>query len=141
MKIKLQLCYYSSTTSESTQATEEAIEDIERDMSVTALDESTSQLGGKLSEGNEVTSKEVEDAARREMLNGMRETLMTAAQEENLKSLCKICLGDQNRNKEGVPEVLIRCSQCTSLSKCSHFLIRFGYTACRKNLLKSVMHK
>lgn len=67
----------------------------------------------KLQDGD-TSFRDVKDIAKCEMLNSMRETL---SEDENLKLLCKVCLGDQSRNKENVTEVLISCSQCSSLSE------------------------
>lgn len=74
-----------------------------------SLDESL--LAEKLPDGN--TSLR-EDTSHREMANGVTE----ASSQDDGKILCKVCLGDENRNKENASEVLICCSQCCSSSTC-----------------------
>lgn len=101
----------SSTTSEGTQATEDTLEDMDKDMS---LDESS--LAEKLPD---TSIREDRDTNRREMANGVTEALL----QEDGKVLCKVCLGDENRNKENAPEVLIYCSQCCSSSTFSFVFV------------------
>lgn len=90
--------FYSSTTSEGTQATEDTLEDMDKDM---AVDES------------ERSQDSTMQSHSTELSENTRELMM----DEASKILCKICLGNMSRNKENVPEVLICCSQCASTSK------------------------
>lgn len=102
--------YFSSTTSEDTQATEDTLEDIEKDMS---LDDTADKLAGGATDPTFVDDNK--DQMQRESLNGRRES--TANNDGSSKTLCKVCLGDQYRNKMNIPEVLISCSQCASTSE------------------------
>lgn len=94
---------FHSTTSEGTQATEDTIEDIDKDMSV---DESS-----QIDKTHEMNL--IKEAMSMELSENTRELIM----DEAAKILCKVCLGNMARNKENVPEVLICCSQCSSTSK------------------------
>lgn len=95
--------YFHSTTSEDTQATEETLEDIYKDI---CRDENNVKIEAKDSSffGDE---EQILREANNDPLSG----------NDRSKVICKVCLGDQNHNKLGLPEVLISCSQCASTSK------------------------
>lgn len=54
-------------------------------------------------------------------VSGDRDPLGDIDNISKVEILCKVCLGDQFRNKMNVPEVMISCSQCGSTSKFSFF--------------------
>lgn len=74
-----------------------------------SLDETTD----KMLVSNDTMFLDDKDQVQRNILNGRRESIVN---ERSMKALCKVCLGDQLRNKMNIPEVLITCSQCASTS-------------------------
>ncbi|XP_023723572.1 titin isoform X3 [Cryptotermes secundus] len=89
----------SSTSSEETQDTEETGSTTGDADPENSQDQSNQESGDKDGDKDQTTSVKVKEEKKDKDREG---------------AICKVCSGDHTKNKDGHPEVLIHCAQCTS---------------------------
>jgi hypothetical protein len=91
--------FNSSTSSEETQDTEETGSTTGDADPENSQDQSNQESGDKDGDKDQTNSIKVKEEKKDKDREG---------------AVCKVCTGDHTKNKDGQPEVLIHCAQCTS---------------------------
>jgi hypothetical protein len=90
--------FNSSTSSEETQDTEDTGSTTGDADPENSQDQCNQEAGDKDGDKDQTTSIKVKEEKK----------------DKDHDAVCKVCSGDHTKNKDGQPEVLIHCAQCTS---------------------------